>query len=85
MSKLTEAGYVGVVATDNVYEFFRPLFPGDRVSVKVKLGAISQEKTTSRGIGHFVTQVRIYTNQKGELICQQSMTVLKFKPPKKKS
>ncbi|MFC2058264.1 MaoC family dehydratase [Chloroflexota bacterium] len=85
LSKLTEAGYVGVVATENVYEFYRPLFPGDKVNVQIKLGSVSPEKKTSRGIGHFVTQVRLYTNQKGELICEQSMTVLKFKSPEKEA
>ncbi|MFC2059424.1 MaoC family dehydratase N-terminal domain-containing protein [Chloroflexota bacterium] len=80
---LANAGYIGTVVTDNTFEFFGQLFPGDKAIVSVRLSDISPEKETSRGNGHFITTTRTTTNQNGELICKQSFTLFKFKPPPK--
>lgn len=78
---MRDAGYFGVVATATSQEYFQPMRPGDQLSFKVKLVSLSPEKTTRIGTGHFTTTEYTYTNQKGELVCVQSFTVLLFKPP----
>jgi acyl dehydratase len=77
---LDEAGYTGVVATTTTQEYFRPMRPGDRISYKLKLVSVSPEKATRLGRGHFVTSEYTYSNQKGEVVCIQPFTVLKFIP-----
>jgi acyl dehydratase len=77
---MDEAGYSGVVATTTSQEYFRPMRLGDRLSYKIKFVSVSPEKTTRLGTGHFLTSEYTYTNQKGEVVCLQSFTILKFKP-----
>jgi acyl dehydratase len=77
---MDEAGYHGVVATTTSQEYFRPMRLGDRLSYKIKFISVSPEKTTRLGTGHFLTSEYTYTNQKGEVVCLQSFTILKFKP-----
>ena len=77
---MDEAGYSGVVATTTSQEYFRPMRLGDRLSYKIKFISVSPEKTTRLGTGHFLTSEYTYTNQKGEVVCIQSFTILKFKP-----
>jgi len=77
---MDEAGYAGVVATTTSQEYFKPMRPGDRLSYKIKLVNVSPEKTTRLGTGHFLTSEYTYSNQKGEVVCVQSFTILKFKP-----
>jgi acyl dehydratase len=75
-----EAGYFGIVATTTTQEYMSPMRPGDQLRFKVKLAAVSAEKTTRIGTGHFVTAEYTYINQKDEVVCIQSFTVLTFKP-----
>ncbi len=77
---MDEAGYHGVVATTTSQEYFRPMRLGDQLSYKIKFVSVSPEKTTRLGTGHFLTSEYTYTNQKGEVVCLQSFTILKFKP-----
>ncbi len=77
---MDEAGYHGVVATTTSQEYFHPMRLGDRLSYKLKFVSVSPEKTTRLGTGHFLTSEYTYTNQKGEVVCLQSFTILKFKP-----
>ncbi len=77
---MDEAGYSGVVATTTSQEYFRPMRLDDRLSYKIKFISVSPEKTTRLGTGHFLTSEYTYTNQKGEVVCLQSFTILKFKP-----
>ena len=77
---MADAGYFGIVATTTTQEYFVPMRPGDHLRFKVKLAAVSPEKTTRIGTGHFVTAEYTYVNQKDEVVCVQSFTVLTFKP-----
>ncbi len=77
---MNEAGYFAVVATNTSHTYFAPMRPGDRIFQKVKLASVSPEKKTGLGTGHFVTVEQTYTNQKEEVVCVQSFTVLLFKP-----
>jgi len=77
---LGEAGFLGAVDIDSTLEFIRPLFPGDQVTVRSKLVNVTEEKKTRLGKGHFMTFLFSYSNQKGESICNQTMTIFRFKP-----
>jgi acyl dehydratase len=77
---MDDAGYNGVVATTTSQEYFKPMRIGDRLSYKIKFVSVSPEKTTRLGTGHFLTSEYTYTNQKGEVVCVQSFTILKFRP-----
>lgn len=80
VKKLGDAGYFGIVATTTTQKYHRPMRLGDRLRFKTKLAAVSPEKTTRIGTGHFVTAEYTYVNQRDEVVCVQSFTVLTFKP-----
>ena len=69
-----------MVATTTSHEYLKPIRPGDRISYKIKLVSVSDEKTTRLGTGCFITAEYTYYNQDGELVCRQPFTVMKFKP-----
>jgi len=77
------AGYNQTVATTNALEIVRPLRVGDHLRAKRRLANVSPEKQTRTGVGFFVTNERIYLNQKDEVVCIQPFTTLHFKAPKK--
>lgn len=60
------------------FEFFEPLRLGDRVSVVEEVEAISDEKETRVGPGHFLTMVARYRRQTGELVALQRNVILRF-------
>jgi acyl dehydratase len=78
-NKLGEAGFLGAVDIDTTLEFIRPLFQGDRVSVRSKLLNVTEKKKTRLGNGYFMTFAFSYSNQKGEPVCNQTMTIFRFK------
>jgi uncharacterized OB-fold protein/acyl dehydratase len=77
---LAEGGYTSVVATDSELEFHRELVPGDRVSVEEVVESISPEKNTGLGAGRFVTTLKTYRDQDGEVVATQHWRLLRFKP-----
>ncbi|WP_030512353.1 bifunctional MaoC family dehydratase N-terminal/OB-fold nucleic acid binding domain-containing protein [Microbispora rosea] len=77
---LEKDGYTSVVATDSEFEFHRELVAGDRVSVREVVESISPEKSTALGAGRFVTTVRTYTDQDGEVVAVQRWRLLRFRP-----
>ncbi|MFC4604009.1 bifunctional MaoC family dehydratase N-terminal/OB-fold nucleic acid binding domain-containing protein [Rhodococcus kronopolitis] len=88
IATLDAAGFTSVVATDSDFEFFAELRPGDRVSVTEVIEAISEEKTTGLGVGHFVTTLKTYrrggaANVDGgddEVVATQRWRTLRFTP-----
>ncbi|RAY13379.1 hypothetical protein DPM19_20110 [Actinomadura craniellae] len=80
LALLAEGGYTSVVATDSELEFHRELVPGDHVSVREVVEAISAEKKTALGAGRFVTTVRTYHDQHGEPVAAQRWRTLRFRP-----
>ncbi|MBE3011744.1 MaoC family dehydratase N-terminal domain-containing protein [Microbispora sp. NEAU-D428] len=77
---LEKDGYTSVVATDSEFEFHRELVVGDRVSVREVVESVSPEKSTALGVGRFVTTVRTYTDQDGEVVAVQRWRLLRFRP-----
>jgi uncharacterized OB-fold protein len=77
---LDAAGFTSVVATNCHQEYRRYLRPGDELSVSMQIEAISPEKETALGAGHFITQLMTYTDQRGELVATMRFRLLKFRP-----
>jgi uncharacterized OB-fold protein/acyl dehydratase len=81
MSMLDHAGFTSVVATNCDQHYERPLVLGDRISVVSVIEAVSPEKKTGLGVGHFITNRMDYTDQHGELVATMRFRILKFRPP----
>jgi uncharacterized protein len=77
---LDEAGFVGTLASNSEFEIVRYLRLGDVVSATTLLDAVSPEKQTRIGAGHFVTWVTTYTDASGAVVGRQTFRILKFRP-----
>jgi len=80
MVLLDEAGFTSVVATNCDQHYERPVVPGDVLEVSSTIDAISGEKQTALGLGHFITNRHEYRDQNGELVATMLFRILKFKP-----
>jgi acyl dehydratase len=80
MHALDEGGFTSVVATDCEQEYLRPVVLGDRLSVSSSIESVSPEKQTALGLGHFITTLLRYTDQKGTLVATMRFRILKFRP-----
>ena len=79
---LDKAGYTNIVATNSELEFERYLRVGDRLQSTTVFESVSEEKTTGRGIGYFVTWITTYRDADGAVVGRQRFRVFKFKPAK---
>jgi len=75
-----QGGFDQVIDTDVELDFHRPLFPGDRVRAVTRVHAVTDEKRTQLGDGHFVTLESVYMNQLGGLVCTQRVTLFIYAP-----
>ncbi|MFI0367891.1 bifunctional MaoC family dehydratase N-terminal/OB-fold nucleic acid binding domain-containing protein [Actinomadura sp. 1N219] len=80
---LAEGGYTSVVATDSEFEFHRELTPGDHVSVEETVESISPEKQTALGAGRFISTIKTYRDEAGEVVATQRWRTLRFRPAEK--
>lgn len=80
MSILDQAGFTSVVATNCNQHYARPLVPGDRLEVASIIDAVSGEKATGLGVGHFVTTRLEFTDQSGDPVATMLFRILKFRP-----
>ncbi len=83
MAALDRAGFTSVVATNCDQHYVRPLVPGDHLEVSSVIDAVSSEKKTGLGVGHFITTRLEYTDQNGEPVATMLFRILKFKPQAK--
>jgi uncharacterized OB-fold protein len=81
---LDEAGFSSVVATNCTQEYRRYLRPGDLLDVTMEIEAVSPEKRTALGAGHFVTQRMTYRDQSGAEVAVMRFRLLKFRPPERR-
>ena len=63
-----------------VQEYELPLRYGDTLTITTAITAISDEKTTRVGTGHFVTTTETFRNQRGEVVGTHSFTLLRYHP-----
>ncbi len=68
------------IATNAVEEYFVPLRYGDTLTATNHISAISDEKTTRLGVGHFYTSVDTYRNQLGQVVGTHSFTLFTYRP-----
>ena len=80
MAVLDGAGYTSVVATNCEQEYKRYLKPGDLLTEEGVIEDVSPLKRTGLGDGHFVTTLRTYTDQTGEVVATMRFRLLKFQP-----
>ena len=57
-------------------EYFLPIRLGDRLSCTTTVANVTPPKTTRLGLGHFVTYLLKYRNQRGELVGTLRATLL---------
>lgn len=68
-----------VVNSGQQVEFFERIRVGDRLTMTARLNAISDEKETHLGVGHFVeTQIDV-TNQTGALVAVVTNTAFRYR------
>ena len=79
-AQLELEGCEATVAVNGVQEYFMPLRYGDILSVTSKISAISEEKTTRLGTGHFVTTQETFRNQLGLVVGTHSFTLFRYRP-----
>ena len=80
MAFIDEAGFIGTVATNSEFEMERYPKLGDLLSATTVIEAVSEEKKTALGTGHFLTWVTTYTDEQGEVVGRQRFRILRFKP-----
>lgn len=77
---LDRVGFSGILATNSVLDFFRPLREGDLLQSEIIFDSVSDRKKTGLGEGYFISWVSNYADQHGEAVGKQTFTVLKFDP-----
>jgi uncharacterized OB-fold protein/acyl dehydratase len=80
MALLDRAGFTSVVATNCDQHYVRPLVPGDHLEASSIIDAVSGEKATGLGVGHFITTRLEFTDQNGGPVATMKFRILKFKP-----
>lgn len=80
---LEDQGMASVVAVNSELTFAREVREGERLYYTTRLDAVSPEKTTALGTGHFVTLVMAYFSEQpggDEEVGQLLFRVFKFRP-----
>ncbi|WP_051265501.1 bifunctional MaoC family dehydratase N-terminal/OB-fold nucleic acid binding domain-containing protein [Nakamurella lactea] len=85
LNLLGDAGYVGVVATNDEQEYVRELRIGDRLKMTAVIEDVSPRKVTGLGAGHFITTLRTYTDADDQVVARQRFRILRFDPTVTKS
>ena len=80
IAALDGAGFTSVVATDCEQEYVRYLEPGDLLTESGVIEAVSPLKHTALGDGYFVTTLRTYRDQAGQVVGRMRFRILKFRP-----
>jgi uncharacterized OB-fold protein/acyl dehydratase len=81
MATLNAAGFSSVVATNCDQEYMRYLRPGDLITISAAIDAVSGEKHTALGDGHFVTTKTTFRDHDGDVVGTMTFRILKFRPP----
>lgn len=77
-------GFTGVLATNYEQTYARYLKLGETITAVRHIGAVSDEKKTGLGLGHFVDIVTTFRDEAGEVVGTQLMRILKYKPAARK-
>lgn len=66
-----------LIATQVRMEYGEPVHPGDRISSRAVLTSVTR-KTTRVGPGAFLGIQTTYTNQRGEVVATETVTLLRY-------
>ncbi|CAN5407951.1 hypothetical protein BH10ACT1_BH10ACT1_18600 [soil metagenome] len=77
---LDEAGFIATLASNSEFKIERYLHVGERVHAQTVMEAITEQKRTRIGPGHFVTWLTTYSVDDGEVVGRQRFRILKFRP-----
>jgi len=80
---LEGAGFTSVVATNCEQEYTRYLRPGDHLTGTTIIKAVSDEKKTALGSGHFIESQITWTDQTGETVGTQMFRIYYYKQAEK--
>ena len=80
LSNLELEGCTATLAVNATQEYERPLRYGDTLTITSKISAISDEKTTRLGTGHFITTTDTFRDQAGEVVGTNSFTLFRYRP-----
>lgn len=78
--RLDDAGYPGLIAVGYRQEYLRHLVPGDVLTARATIAAVSEEKRTWVGPGYFLSTDTEFTDAAGAVVGRMSWTVLKYRP-----
>ena len=78
---LFSRGFTSVVGTNSEQTYHRYLSVGDRLTMRTVIAAISDEKDTGLGRGHFVSTRQDYFDADDELVATMQFRILRFRPP----
>lgn len=78
---LAERGFTNSLATNCRQTYHREMTPGDRVRCISTVEAVSAQKHTAMGVGHFVTTRLEYFDQERRPVATQLWTFLRFLTP----
>jgi 3-oxo-4,17-pregnadiene-20-carboxyl-CoA hydratase alpha subunit len=77
---LFSGGFTSVAATNSDQTYHRYLRVGDRLTMRTVIDAISDEKDTGLGRGHFVSTRQDYYDADDELVATMHFRILRFRP-----
>ncbi|GAA0727464.1 MaoC family dehydratase N-terminal domain-containing protein [Dactylosporangium roseum] len=77
---LAERGFTSVAAVQTEHTYVRPLRVGDHLEQFPSIGAVSPEKSTRLGLGHFVDLVSEYRTVEGEPVGRVVLRMLRWNP-----
>jgi uncharacterized OB-fold protein/acyl dehydratase len=80
---LASRGFTSVVATNCEQTYVRYVRPGDRLTMRSTVEAVSGQKDTALGTGHFITTRQDYRDADGELVGSMLFRIIRFRPPRR--
>lgn len=80
LGALADAGFTATPGVGCRHDYGRELVLGDRLEVATTVAAVTDEKQTSRGPGHFVTNRSTFRDATGAVVGTQDLTVFALRP-----
>lgn len=77
---LFERGFTSVAAVNSDQRYVRPLRPGDHLNQVQSIAAVSEEKRTALGRGHFVDLLSEYRTDERQLVGTVLLRMLRWNP-----
>lgn len=77
---LASRGFTSVVATNCEQTYVRYVRPGDRLTMRSTIEAVSGQKDTALGTGHFITTRQDYLDADGDVVGSMLFRIVRFRP-----